>query len=316
MNWPNVRQPLLITLWCLSCSGGTDPDDSPTPDDETSPTDTAASPTPEGATPTPADVTQDERDVEIQFKVMVGDEPFQCGTRYRDVGTTLSDFLPMDLRFFVHDVVLITDDQTEIPLPLLDDGAWQAYGVALLDFEDGKGSCTNGTSAIHTSISGSVPVANYTGLRFKVGVTEEVNQLDPALSLPPFNSYTMYWSWATGYKFMKIEGKTGGYPSGWLFHLGSVGCTTQENGTIDTCANPNRAQVELDGFDPDTGVVVLDLAELLSGSNLDTAGDNSPGCMSQTSDPDCVPLYDVLGLPMEAGDEMDPQRAFSVALEP
>lgn len=298
-----------------SCGGGEDPSDTP------SRTEVPGSPTPaptspQEATPTPAVVTQNLREVVVQFGVQVDGANFQCGERYRDLGTTLSDFLPMDMRFFVHDVILVTEDQREIPLPLEDNGTWQAYGVALLDFEDGKGSCTNGTSQTNTSISGLVPVDSYTGIKFRVGVTEEVNLLDPALAQPPFNSYTMYWSWATGYKFMKIEGKTGGYPSGWLFHLGSVGCTTTDTGNIDTCSHPNRAEVELTNFDPDTSIVVLDLAGLLSGSNLDLAGDNSPGCMSQTTDPDCSPLYSALGLPEEGGTQMEPQHSFSAVLAP
>jgi hypothetical protein len=57
--------------------------------------------------------------------------------------------------------------------------------------------------------------------------------------------------------------------------------------------------VDLPTFDVDADVVRFDVAALLGGLDLTAApeGDTIPGCMSFPDDPECVPVFEALGLP-------------------
>ena len=85
----------------------------------------------------------------------------------------------------------------EEPLSLEQDGAFHNGEVALLDFEDDTGSCSNGTAQTHTQITGTVPEGEYTGLRFTIGVPAERNHVNQATAPSPLNIEGMFWSWTT-----------------------------------------------------------------------------------------------------------------------
>ncbi len=69
-----------------------------------------------------------------------------------------------------------------------------------------------------------------------------------------------------------------------------------------TCMDPNSPEVGLEGFDPMAGTVVADFAGLVEGSMLDNTADTAPGCMTHPGDdPDCMPIFDNLGLQGTAG---------------
>jgi len=104
----------------------------------------------------------------------------------------------------------------------------------------------------------------------------------------------MSWGWIAGHKFLRLDADTSAVP-GWRLHLGSTGCSGDPGGDID-CQHANIPQVRLEGLDPEQGVVVLDLAKLLAGSDLSQDLGGSPGCMAESSDPECAPLFDALGL--------------------
>jgi hypothetical protein len=88
-------------------------------------------------------------------------------------------------------------------------------------------------------------------------------------------------------------------------HLGSIDCAPPAPGQTTGsagCDFPNRAEISLEGFEPEKSRVVLDVAALLAGSNLDVNSDTpntSLGCMSQKEDPDCVPVFNRLGLSLD-----------------
>src|SRR5690606_25468578 len=86
-------------------------------------------------------------------------------------------------------------------------GLWQHENLALLDFEDKTGACANGTTPTNTSVRGTVPPGSYVGLAFDVGVPAALNELDAASSETPspLNLTAMYWSWTTGYKYLRVD---------------------------------------------------------------------------------------------------------------
>lgn len=240
--------------------------------------------------------------VTLPFEARVGGEPFACGRTYTGLGTTGTTYEPMDFRVYLHDVRLLSLDGREVPLALTDDGVWQHEGAALLDFADKAGLCTNGTQGTHASITGTVPEGSYRGIRFKLGLPESLNHLDVSTAPAPFNDVSLFWSWRWGYLFARIEGRTAGLREGHFMHLGSTDCAPpapgQTSGTAG-CTFGNRPEFALDTLDLQQGKVVLDLASLFVGSNLDVNADvpnTAIGCMSQQEDPDCAEVFSRLGL--------------------
>ena len=233
----------------------------------------------------------------IAFKAMVGSQPFACGQSYAGLGTTATSYEPKDFRLYVHNVRLLSQG-AEVPVTLTEDGAWQRDGLALLDFEDKSGLCSNGTVATNDRLVGTVPDGDYRGLRFTVGVPFEKNHLDVSTAAAPLGVSTLFWGWEGGYKFIRLDGRTTGLPNGHNLHLGSTGCQMAGPNQVTACQQGNRFEVEIPGFDPTQSQrVVLDVAALFSGSNLDVnQAQTHPGCMSTPEDPDCAPIFQRLGL--------------------
>jgi uncharacterized repeat protein (TIGR04052 family) len=80
-------------------------------------------------------------------------------------------------------------------------------------------------------------------------------------------------------------------------HLGSTGCQDSARSDLFDCANPNRANIVLEDFNPEDNVVIADLAELLYQTDLASNQANTPaGCMSSPDDSDCTGIMENLGL--------------------
>lgn len=244
----------------------------------------------------------------VEFAGAVGSEEFDCSRSYGGIGTTGSTIEPLDFRFYVTAVQLLTADGSAYDVELDDDGLWQNGQVALVDFEDGSGTCANGTPATNRFVRGTAPKLRYTGIRFELGVPRALNHEDASSAASPLNLTALFWSWNAGYKFLRADSRTAGLPA-FNVHLGSTGCQT--TGRTTTCVRSNRPLVELDGFDPDTSVVVADLAALLAGSNVDAnQADTAPGCMSGPTDPECNPVFERLGLDLTSGSPSAGQTFF------
>jgi uncharacterized repeat protein (TIGR04052 family) len=246
-----------------------------------------------GDEPTPPDGPPE---FSIVFKPMVGSRDFACGQTYTGLGTTATTYEPKDFRLYVHNVRLVSHG-TEVPLTITNDGMWQRDGVALLDFENKTGLCSNGTTATRDRVVGTAPENHYNGLRFTVGVPHEQNHLDVSTAQPPLNISTLFWSWEEGYKFLRMDGRTRGLPNGHALHLGSTGCQTSGPNQVTFCQNPNRIEVEIADFDFTSSRVVLDLEALLATSNLDVnQAQTAAGCQSDTIDGDCASVFHRMGL--------------------
>jgi uncharacterized repeat protein (TIGR04052 family) len=245
-----------------------------------------------------------QRQVAVSFNGLVGGDPFSCTTTYAGIGIhpdpAKQVFTPKDFRLYIHDVRLVTGAGAEVPVAVDEDGAWQHAGVVLLDFEDGTGTCVNGNAPTNSRVVGTVPAGSYVGLKFRVGVPFERNHLAVAEQQSPLNVTAMYWSWTSGYRFMRVEGTTPGA----VLHLGSAGCTLVDASDPrkgSNCTHPNRFEVSFPAFDVDRNKVVLDLADLWSATDITTnVPGTAGGCMSAPTDPDCAPIFQKLGLPFGA----------------
>ena len=214
--------------------------------------------------------------VTITFEAKLGDRPFACGASYDGLGVAASTLTPSDLRFYVSNVRLIDAEGNERGVALVQDEVWQLDDVALLDFEDRTGPCANGTTATNTQIVGRAPAGDYVGIVFDLGVPDALNHQDSPTMPSPLNLSALWWSWQGGYKFMRLEGRTAELES-WRLHLGSTECTGEPPDDV-ICEQPTRPEIRIaSGFSLDRPVT-LDLATLLSASDLSQDGGGPVGC--------------------------------------
>lgn len=236
--------------------------------------------------------------VSIPFAAQFGAESLTCAEQNGAIQLT-------DLRFYVQDVQLITVDGDAVNVTLNPDDTWQQRDLALLDLEDGSGSCLNGSSETNETLRGTVPDGEYRGLTFIVGVPFERNHADPLQAKAPLGDAAMHWHWRAGYKFMRAGIRTA--DDGFWLHLGSTGCEgTVRN--ITACNSENRVRVVLTNFVLDRDAVVVDLAALTSGTNLDDAMPTD--CSSGPAEAACAEPFRALGLEFPTGEAASEQELF------
>ncbi len=141
--------------------------------------------------------TQDETGEirEVSFAAAFGDKPFSCTETFKGLGTTKSDAQPLDFRMYIHDVRLVDGAGVEVPFELEQDGVWQRDSIALIDFEDGTGTCKTGSPETRTKITGRAPAGDYTAIRFKLGLPDDMNHFDAATAPAPLNVPGLWWAW-------------------------------------------------------------------------------------------------------------------------
>ncbi len=241
--------------------------------------------------------------VNLRFRGRVGAADFACGTTYEGIGTKGSTWLPTDFRFYVSGVRLVRADHSEVPVQLEQD-VWQNGDVALLDFENDSGPCSNGTAATNTSIRGFAPQGEYTGVRFVLGVPFDRNHVDAAAAPSPLNLTAMFWGWRGGYKFLRVDSFVildDDFPE-FRIHLGSTGCRYGRPLEVAGCTGANRADVLLTDFDLERDVVVADLGAVVADSDLTSnVPETPPGCMADREDTDCEPVMRNLGVDIADG---------------
>lgn len=119
------------------------------------------------------------------------------------------------VRFYMSNIRLIKSDGSEYPLT----GQYQLIDLSKSHFHLGE-----------------VPVGDYKGLKFSVGLDSATNHMDPTVypSTNPLamQSPNMHWSWNSGYIFMMVEGSCdttvantdvltlGQYSHSMFYHLG------------------------------------------------------------------------------------------------
>ncbi len=246
-------------------------------------------------------------DVSVRFALRVGDQDATCDASYDGVGASDATVSFRDLRFYVSNVRLLDADGAETPIALTQDGTWQYESVALLDFEDASGECGEGTTTeTNDVVVGTVPAGEYTGVRFELGVPFELNHLDVDAP-PPLNDVAMFWAWASGHKFLRIDitNENPGPANGWFIHLGSQGCVSEApvDPPTEPCSRPALPTITLDAFDATTNLIVADIGRLVADEdvNLDTPM-SAPGCMSFAPDEnECDELFPHLGLSWATG---------------
>ena len=259
------------------------------------------------ATPAPTG----PQSITIDFAAKAGTQDVKCGTAITGLGNGKVSAELHDLRFYVSNVALVNDKDESVSVAL-DVNDWQTKEVALIDLEDGTGACADaGTKAMNLQIKGTVPAGTYKGVKLTIGVPSSLNHTDYAVATKPMDVQAMAWSWQAGRKFAQIEvNPVGGVVrpapaapgSTFYVHLGSTGCTGNPvTGETVSCARPNRMDFSFASFNTATQKVVVDLAALYTGTNLNEDLGSAPGCMSGATDPECDAIYKVLKLDLVTG---------------
>ena len=254
-----------------------------------------------------------DRDVALRFAPLILGQPFACGQDFTGVGTGKSTVTPLDFRMYVHGVALVRADGTRVGLSVPDDGRWQRDGLVLLDFEDGTGACMTGSPDMNFEVRARAPAYDdYIGVEFIVGVPPVMNHLDAATAAAPLNAQGLWWSWAGGYKYLRLDVRPRTQPE-FFYHLGATTCDGSVKGGYD-CAYDNLATIFVDDFDIDRDELVIDAATILAGVDVDRVPDGKtdqlPGCMTFPNDPECPAMLAPLGLRYESHDTA-PQTLFT-----
>lgn len=249
----------------------------------------------------------------IRFDVVAGDAPARCGVPLGALGRASTAADLVELRFFVHDLVLSGGgDEAELAF---DATPFQSGTLALLDFEDATGACTSGDARTNHAVEVYVPDGAWDTLTFTLGVPFSDNHVAPAEAGVPLDAPGLARTRRDGWTFLAADVLPAG-GSIWPTRVASGGC----DGELPTdpptaCGRPGRATVTLP-FDPFAGdVVTLDLAVLLGGVDLTADAGGPPGCLGDVADThECGPVYDALGMSFVAGTcvaDCEGQRAFT-----
>ena len=201
------------------------------------------------------------------------------------------------LAFFISDVKLY--DDTTVYDPQLSSTPWQTDNVVLIQpdlndcaTKDDNIPEQNDPTASETLKSNHylqfllpVDVAASEQLSFTLAVPFEFNHQNPLLQPSPLNLPTMFWSWRSGHKFLRLDMQAP--DKKWVFHLGSVGCTAVSTmrAPQSECVQPNRVDFYLDKKHNGT-TLVMHLDRLIT--NISMQNDDS--CLFHLSQESCTIL--------------------------
>lgn len=270
----------------------------------------------------------------IPFQAKSGTTEIACGTQLTNLGLSADKGTIADFAFYIHDIKFKTKAGQTVSATLeKSDFQDPEYGVALLDFQDKTDSCKGAAKPtnklVYASVS-NVSAADMTGIEFKVGLPAAVNHHNASIAAAPYNRSGMAWSWQSGHKFMRLDVNPtnkvqldyalGGanVSNSYYFHLGSTNCSGDPTtGAVVSCAAPNRPTITLSTdfkvTNLTTSKIVLDYAKLMASNNLNTDAVMPPGCMSGTTDIECMNIFDNLGMNHGAHAATGLQKVFSVA---
>ena len=190
------------------------------------------------------------------------------------------------LQFYVHDIRLVDEAGAAHSFALTSRLPWQHERVALLEL----------VPARRDIVEGSVPPRRYTGVAFSVGVPFDLNHANPLTAGAPLDRAEMFWSWQSGYKFLRLDLTAGEHEA--AFHLGSTGCSSASalRRPQAPCAQPNVIHVVLEGIDPITEPIRVRVGDVVA-----ALADEQRVCTGDYEQTACALAYATTGLDAETG---------------
>ena len=162
----------------------------------------------------------------------------------------------------------------------------QAYSVETLEFylSNVRLVAENGTEELLTEVllhnyteaddlKFNIPEGRYTAIKFGLGLDPDLNLTDPTTvteDSPLHTNRSMYWTWATMYRFIKLEGRASAdasateFSDAFLYHIGTDPYYQEITLTKD---------VTIDNTEETTVSVNLNIDEIFE--NLDIINENS-----------------------------------------
>jgi uncharacterized repeat protein (TIGR04052 family) len=154
------------------------------------------------------------------------------------------------LAFFVSNLSLKSAQQS-YPLTLLTSD-WQTSDIALIrpHLQDCDSTVVDPKPVADKYNSGlqfvsQISLADADTLAFELSVPFEVNHQNPLVQPSPLNQPSMFWSWRSGHKFLRMDFQSN--QGRWAFHLGSVGCESASSvrSPVAPCKQANRLAFNL-----------------------------------------------------------------------
>ncbi|MEZ4905544.1 MAG: MbnP family protein [Spirosomataceae bacterium] len=202
----------------------------------------------------------DTNTLALTFENRVGTQPLVLGTTiYKNASG--EDFNVTTFNYFVGNIALKTEDGSVLKL------TDQYFLIRAADTK---------TSVVELK---NIPAANYTEISFMVGVdstksVSEVGQRTGVLDIASYTDDNMYWSWNSGYIFMKLEGTSPVVPlrangtRKFEMHVGGFGGMTSRvvnNTRMITLPLPTTATVRKN-IGPEVHLFT-DLAKIFNGTS-------------------------------------------------
>lgn len=211
-------------------------------------------------------------DVTLEFNNTFGDETIVLGDATSTEATTntsSSDDVHHfeELKYVISNIRLINEEGIETP-----------YNIN--DLDNGATVVNQAKEETLQYVLSDIPTANYTQIKFGLGVETALNTLDEE-RFPEFyaaagaNNTEMHWEWGTGYRFTKIEGFYGIDNAELSIHTGSTVDGTKDDKSTYTYVQGVDAyrDITLDlstsamvGNAAPTIVIKADFDKLLSGA--------------------------------------------------
>lgn len=239
-----------------------------------------------------------------------------------------------DARFYVYDVNLLRADGSKQPFTLVPDGTYQnsytsngtTYSVGLIDFADKSNDCSAGTMEVlygsgkntadtNKKLVGYPVYGSFTGVEFKVGLPASLNNLQSDTQTAPLSNTGMYWSWASGYKYMKLEflHKTTNAAVSW--HNGSSSCTGSYGSIACTYQNVSTVSITNTSGFTSSNVIAFNIRDLTTNTDTSASGVscmNGPQGTMMGANSNCATMGSNMGIKSDGTTTTSTQRAFSI----
>jgi uncharacterized repeat protein (TIGR04052 family) len=155
------------------------------------------------------------------------------------------------LAFFLSKINLMKD--SDIQEVELESSQWQAEKTVLVrpflpKCEEGNVAEINQIRDRYNQVltfANSMNIKDAEFLTFELAVPFASNHQNPLTQPSPLNMPSMFWSWRTGHKFLRLD--LNSPESTWAFHLGSVGCDAASSMRSPSrpCSQPHRIKFKL-----------------------------------------------------------------------
>ena len=238
-----------------------------------------------------------DKTVTVNFAPKLNSTDLVCGANTETVGTAQTAPTFNYFGLYISDVQVATDSGEFVSLALSEGDLVDASRGITLITNCGSQSVATSETNTNLKVVGTAADADYSRLRFTIGVPETHNHLDAANTEGLLaKSIGMHWNWTKGYKHAKMD------VAGWNIHVGSTACNgTGTDDPNSVCSNGNRPTYTFDNVDFDQQRVILDYADLVSTSDISQDTGGAPGCMSGGTDPECGAIFTALGLDLATG---------------